>query len=308
MRIKKASVLNSLGKDNANEAEEGEVVRVDGTQPVELIRGRTTRRRLEECKVWVEDRLGEDPGKAIKKKKECEHAEQRKRTRSRRDHAREPFAGDTTGIDTFLIPEATAELAILNLLGGPALELGERIHKDEVAANVNLERATDIAVRLLFERLREVEPLDVEREDLGVLDEERERARHERWVVANELVQRLLVLGRELDKDVVCRELLDLGRGRSRRLALARDGLLDSSGLFAASRVFTDLPFREKTDDASETAAKTREREERGQLTTMSDSTTGRRTVATSSSSVLSSTVVRTELSFCQSEENEKLS
>jgi hypothetical protein len=116
------------------------------------------------------------------------------------------------------------------------------------------------------------------------------------------------VLGRELDKDVVRRELLDLGRGRSRRLALARDGLLDSSGLFAASRVFTDLPFREKTDDASETAAKTREREERGQLTTMSDSTTGRRTVATSSSSVLSSTMVRTELSFCQSEENEKLS
>lgn len=46
VRVEQAAVLDSLGEHDADKLEEGEVVRVDRAQPVELVRERTARRRL----------------------------------------------------------------------------------------------------------------------------------------------------------------------------------------------------------------------------------------------------------------------
>lgn len=102
----------------------------------------------------------------------------------------EPLASDTTSIDTFLVIEAYAELAILHLIPGLALEILETVLKHALTPNVELQGTVVLSgVRTTVKLLVEVVALVVEVQDTRIVDKQREGAAHQGRVVPHHEVQ-----------------------------------------------------------------------------------------------------------------------
>jgi hypothetical protein len=141
----------------------------------------------------------------------------------------EPFSSDSSCVDTFFVVELDVELSMFDLVSRFALENVERIFENVSSSDVEVDRrvVSSLPLRAVVKareeelRTRRGSQYRFAREKLigekayrslilkvehrRVPNENRERTRHERRIVANHRVENLRVSRRELD---------ELGRGR----------------------------------------------------------------------------------------------
>lgn len=134
--VEESSILNGFGENDTDESEEGQMIWVDRTELVELV-GRSSAGRGFELGKKEETKLdiGEinrqtdfgltkaKLGLKIDLARTLEGRERGKgsgrvsesRERETKD-SREPLSSNSSGIDSLLVPEPTAELSVLDLL------------------------------------------------------------------------------------------------------------------------------------------------------------------------------------------------
>ena len=104
----------------------------------------------------------------------------------------EPFSCYATCIHSLLVVESDTQLPVFDLLSGLPLEILETILENAWPTYVELESAVVLAsMGASVELLSEIVALVVEVQNTGVMDEERERPTHERWVIPDHQIQDL---------------------------------------------------------------------------------------------------------------------